>query len=85
MANGSVPQCGPNEHWDEGAGCCVPNGTEEIEMLASDVTFAAIRRVLTRGTTEEREQRFKTTIQILKATLKKLTADLPRGKKTTQF
>jgi hypothetical protein len=81
MSNG----CGANEHWDEGAGCCVPNGTEEIQMLASDVTFAAIRRVLTRGTKDERERRFKSTEHILKATLKKLTADLPHGKKTTQF
>ena len=81
MSNG----CGPNEHWDEGAGCCVPNGTEEIQMLTSDVTFAAIRRVLTRGTAEEREQHFRSTAQILKATLKKLTADLPHGKTTTKF
>jgi len=85
MANGSVPQCGPNEHWDSGAGCCVPNGLREIEMLTSQVSLAAVRRVLTRGTEDEMEKRLKGTAQILNAVLKKLTADLPRGKNTTKF
>lgn len=70
MANG----CPNGEHWDNGAQSCVPNGTEQIEALSSQVTYAALRRVVGHSTQAEIDYRLSSTKEILEKALKKLNA-----------
>jgi len=81
MSNG----CGAGEHWDSGAGCCVPDGFEGVEQYSTQVTYAAMRRVVGHSTPAEVKYRLETTISILQETIKKLNATIhypPKSEKS---
>jgi hypothetical protein len=74
--------CPAGTHWDEACCCCVDNGIQEpfqtLYRLASQVTYAAIRRVFA-APPKERAEKLKSSISILKAALKKLTEERTKG------
>ena len=72
------PACPVGTHWDAAVGDCVHDDFSVLYRLASQVTYAAIRRVAA-APKKERAEKLKSSITILTAALKKLTADRTRG------